>query len=105
MSEREDRAKTVCFLRLTSFVALVPMLAACGQEASTAAPEARPVRTVTIEKRQAGMPITLTGRIEAEDEVAIAFRIAGRLPAERPQARGSRDARTDWWRVWNRRTS
>ncbi len=79
MSEREDRAKTVCFLRLTSFVALVPMLAACGQEASTAAPEARPVRTVTIEKRQAGVPITLIGRIEAEDEVAIAFRIAGRL--------------------------
>lgn len=60
-------------------LALSPMLASCGQEASTAAPEARPVRTVTVEKRQAGAPIVLTGRIEAEDEVAIAFRISGRL--------------------------
>ena len=60
-------------------MALTPMLAACGQEVTTAAPEARPVRTVTVEKRQAGTPITLIGRIEAEDEVALAFRIAGRL--------------------------
>src|SRR5262245_17232292 len=55
------------------------MLVACGQEADTAPAEPRPVRTGTIEKRQAGTPITLVGRIEAEDEVAIAFRIAGRL--------------------------
>jgi RND family efflux transporter MFP subunit len=32
-----------------------------------------------VEKREAGTPITLTGRIEAEDEVALAFRIAGRI--------------------------
>jgi RND family efflux transporter MFP subunit len=44
-----------------------------------AAPEARPVRTVTVERREAGVPITLTGRIEAEDEVSLAFRIAGRI--------------------------
>jgi len=37
------------------------------------------VRTVVVEKREAGVPITLTGRIEAEDEVALAFRIAGRV--------------------------
>jgi RND family efflux transporter MFP subunit len=60
-------------------LALAPILASCGQEASTPAPEARPVRTVTVEKRQAGTPIVITGRIEAEDEVAIAFRISGRL--------------------------
>jgi RND family efflux transporter MFP subunit len=39
----------------------------------------RPVRTVTIEKREAGSPVTLTGRIEAKDEVALGFRISGRL--------------------------
>jgi RND family efflux transporter MFP subunit len=32
-----------------------------------------------VEKRAAGVPITLTGRIEAEDEVALAFRISGRV--------------------------
>jgi membrane fusion protein, multidrug efflux system len=66
-------------------LALAPMLVACGQQPDTAPAEARPVRTVTIEKRQAGTPITLVGRIEAEDEVAIAFRIAGRLLENNPK--------------------
>src|SRR5262245_29381456 len=57
----------------------LPMLAACEREPAVTAPEARPVRTVTVDKREAGVPITLTGRIEAEDEVALAFRIAGRI--------------------------
>src|SRR5262249_13683919 len=35
--------------------------------------------TVTVAKREAGVPITLTGRIEAEDEVGLGFRIAGRV--------------------------
>jgi membrane fusion protein, multidrug efflux system len=57
----------------------LPLLAACQQEPQASAPEARPVRTITVERREAGVPITLTGRIEAEDEVAIAFRISGRV--------------------------
>jgi RND family efflux transporter MFP subunit len=57
------------------------LLAACGREAETkkeAAPP-RPVRTTTVEKREARTPLTFTGRIEAEDEVSVAFRISGRL--------------------------
>ena len=57
----------------------LPLLAACQPKSEAAAPEVRPVRTVTVEKREAGTPVTLTGRIEAEDEVALAFRISGRL--------------------------
>ncbi|MBX9840326.1 MAG: efflux RND transporter periplasmic adaptor subunit [Xanthobacteraceae bacterium] len=60
-------------------IAFASMLAACGQEANPDPPQARPVRTVTIEKRQAGTPIMLVGRVEAEDEVALGFRISGRL--------------------------
>src|SRR5215471_20675923 len=61
-------------------ILMVPaLLAACQKEAETAAPQARPVRTVTVEKREAGTPLTFTGRIEAEDEVSLSFRIAGRL--------------------------
>jgi multidrug efflux pump subunit AcrA (membrane-fusion protein) len=37
------------------------------------------VRTITVERSAAGMPVTLTGRIEAEDEVRLGFRIAGRV--------------------------
>ncbi|MGB9395363.1 MAG: efflux transporter periplasmic adaptor subunit, partial [Pseudolabrys sp.] len=56
-----------------------PFLAACQPDNEAAAPTPRPVRTITIDKREAGVPITLTGRIEAEDEVALAFRISGRV--------------------------
>jgi membrane fusion protein, multidrug efflux system len=60
-------------------IAPVLLLAACQREADTGTPAARPVRTTTVEKREAGQPLTFTGRIEAEDEVTLAFRISGRL--------------------------
>jgi RND family efflux transporter MFP subunit len=55
------------------------LLAACGSEVETAAPEARPVRTITAEKREIGETIAFTGRIEAENESRLAFRIGGRM--------------------------
>lgn len=68
-------------LLMTSLIAAVPALplAACQRETEAAAPVARPVRTTTVEKREAGQALTFTGRIEAEDEVNVAFRISGRL--------------------------
>jgi RND family efflux transporter MFP subunit len=71
------RLPSIAFSALT--LALPVLLSACSQEAETSAPEARPVRTVTVQKREAGVPITLTGRIEAEDEVSRSFRISGRI--------------------------
>ncbi len=66
---------------MTALVATTPALslAACQPETDAAAPAARPVRTITVEKRELGQALTFTGRIEAEDEVNIAFRISGRL--------------------------
>src|SRR5579883_876739 len=52
---------------------------ACQLEAENTASEARPVRGMTVERREAAVPVTLTGRIEAEDEAALGFRIAGRI--------------------------
>ena len=66
---RTGRLPGIAFLIL----ALPAMLAACRPEPEATTPEARPVRTVVAEKREAGVPITLTGRIEAEDEVALGF--------------------------------
>jgi len=55
-------------------------LAGCQRGADEAAePEVRPVRSVTIAKSEGGNTIALSGRIAAEDEVAVAFRIPGRL--------------------------
>ncbi len=58
---------------------LPALVTACRPEAETAETHARPVRTVVAEKRIAVAPITLTGRIEADDEVSLAFRISGRI--------------------------
>jgi RND family efflux transporter MFP subunit len=71
------RSSCIAFSALA--LALPVLLSACSQQAETSAPEARPVRTITVEKREAGVPVTLTGRIEAEDEVSRAFRISGRI--------------------------
>src|SRR6266850_400449 len=72
---------TLYRMLMMALVAIAPalLLAACERETDTAAPAARPVRTVTVEKRETGRPLTFTGRIEAEDEVSVAFRISGRL--------------------------
>lgn len=37
------------------------------------------VRTITVETREAGEVISLTGHIEADDEAAVAFRVGGRM--------------------------
>src|SRR5262245_24964479 len=64
-------------------------LSACGPAEEARAPDVRPVRTVTVSKREAGSTVTLTGRIEAQDEAALGFRIAGRV-MERPVNVGDR---------------
>jgi RND family efflux transporter MFP subunit len=60
-------------------LAAAAFLAACQPEAETAAPEARPVRTVTVVKRAVGETVTYTGHIQAENEARLSFRISGRM--------------------------
>lgn len=62
-----------------SLLMTLSLLAACGPEPETAEPPPRIVRTVTVEAREAGDVVTLTGHIEAEDEAATAFRVGGRM--------------------------
>ena len=64
---------------LLAALATAALLAACQPEAETAAPEVRPVRTVTVAKREVGETVTFTGRIEAENETRLSFRIGGRM--------------------------
>jgi len=60
-------------------LALALTLAGCKREDAQAAPPVRPVRTVVVEKGGLGETIVLTGQIQAEKEVALAFRIGGRI--------------------------
>ena len=55
------------------------LLAGCSREEEKVEPEIRPVRALKVERRDAGVPVSLTGRIAAEDEVSLAFRISGRM--------------------------
>ena len=45
--------------------------------------QARPVRTVTVERGAEGETVSLTGQVRAKDEVSLAFRLNGRM-IERP---------------------
>jgi RND family efflux transporter MFP subunit len=68
---------------------LLPVIAGCKREVVEEAPPPRPVRTVVVEKGGLGQTIALTGQIQAEKEVALAFRIGGRI-VERSVDRGDR---------------
>src|SRR5262249_42485611 len=59
--------------------AALALFAACGGVEEPGAPEIRPVRTLTVEMVPAGETVTLTGRIEAEEEVSLAFRVGQRM--------------------------
>lgn len=79
-----------------SYSALAVTLAACASLSAcqradevAAEPEPRPVHSITIEKADAGDVVVLSGRVAAEDETAVAFRIPGRM-IERPVNVGDR---------------
>jgi len=74
-----DAMERSCVGGVLLLAAAAVILAACQQEVEQALPVARPVRTMTVEKAAPGRPISLTGRIEAEDDVVLGFRIAGRI--------------------------
>ncbi len=60
-------------------VAALPLLAACGGADEELPPEVRPVRTVTITTSAADGTASLTGTVQAENEINQSFRIDGRL--------------------------
>jgi RND family efflux transporter MFP subunit len=64
---------------VAAIVLLLPLLAACKQEAEAPPAAPRQVRTIVVAERDGAAVLNLTGRIEAEDEVPLAFRIGGRL--------------------------
>ncbi len=65
------------------------LLAACRPAEELEPEPVRPVRVMTIEAREGGETVTLTGQIEAQEEVRLAFRAGGRM-IERPVNVGDR---------------
>ncbi len=58
---------------------LLALLAGCGDSAPPPAPEIRPVRVVSVENRTGGDVVSLTGTVQAEATINLAFRIGGRM--------------------------
>jgi hypothetical protein len=88
---------------LLSLVAAV-LVGARQSQVNSAAPEIRPVRGITVERREAGTRVTLTGRIDAEDEATLGFRIAGRV-LQNDRKLGDQVQAPKSWRASSRKTS
>jgi RND family efflux transporter MFP subunit len=68
--------------RIVAAALIAATVAGCDKPAPSA-PQARPVRTVTVERRAGGETVSLTGQVRAKDQVSLAFRLDGRV-IERP---------------------
>src|SRR5205807_10014830 len=64
--------------RFVLIIAVILPLAACGKDQPKMV-EVRPVRVTSIQHTPGFETISLTGQIQAEDQVNLAFRIGGRL--------------------------
>ena len=60
---------------------LVLISTACKKEEKAAAPDIRPVRTVTVEPREGGDTVSLTGEIQPRYQADIGFRVNGKILA------------------------
>lgn len=67
--------------RALVFPAILALLTACQpvEESQPIAEPIRPVRVVTVEELPGGETVTLTGNVQAQDDVALAFRVGGQL--------------------------
>jgi RND family efflux transporter MFP subunit len=70
-------------LATVGVLVLLSALAGCGKEEKAAAPNIRPVRTVTVEPREAGETVSLTGEIQPRYQADLGFRVDGKI-LERP---------------------
>jgi membrane fusion protein, multidrug efflux system len=86
---RHHRAASAIGPRCLPLVAIAVLLTACQPETEASSPEVRPVRTVIAQKRDVGETVSYTGRIEAENETRLSFRIGGRM-VERSVRAGDR---------------
>src|SRR5579864_9152781 len=68
--------------RIVAAILIVASVTGCEKAAPPSA-QARPVRTVTVERNAEGETVSLTGQVRAKDQVSLAFRLDGRM-LERP---------------------
>lgn len=60
-------------------LALLALLTACKPVEEPEPEPIRPVRVTTVESREGGETVSLTGQVEAREEVNLSFRVGGRM--------------------------
>ncbi|TVQ30016.1 MAG: efflux RND transporter periplasmic adaptor subunit [Geminicoccaceae bacterium] len=75
---RPDRPSRLAATHLVPLVVALA-LTACDQAEEVAPEPIRPVRVVTVVEQVAGEVVSLTGRVQAEDDVSLGFRLNGRM--------------------------
>jgi membrane fusion protein, multidrug efflux system len=83
-----------CALGATAALALILFLAACQKEEKAARSVIRPVRTVTVELREEGERVSLTGEIQPRYQTDIGFRVNGKI-LQRPVDVGTQVTKGD----------
>lgn len=80
---RVETARATSGVRMAglSAFALIALLTACKPVEEPEPEPIRPVRVTTIETREGGETVTLTGQVEAQNEVSLSFRVGGRMIA------------------------
>jgi multidrug efflux pump subunit AcrA (membrane-fusion protein) len=64
--------------RIAAAALIAASLAGCDKKPPPAA-QARPVRSVTVERGAEGETVSLMGQVRAKDQVGLTFRLDGRL--------------------------
>lgn len=78
-AQTRDRRTLPSGPKVLSALAVLTIVTGCGPPEEAAAPEIRPVRVITVEKREGGDTVSLTGTVQAATTVNLAFRIDGRM--------------------------
>ena len=92
--------------RALAALAALAFVAGCGRGTDTPPTAGRPVRVVTVESTKLRNALTLTGEIQAQADVNIAFRIGGRrMVASTLKVGRRRQGRSGDCDVWTRRRS
>jgi membrane fusion protein, multidrug efflux system len=73
------KSKAIFWCSAPLLAAAALALAACNKKPEAEAPGVRPVRTVIATPSESGETVVLTGRIAAESEASLGFRIGGRV--------------------------
>jgi RND family efflux transporter MFP subunit len=75
-----SRVQRVFYLTVAvSVLVLISALSACKKQETAATPDMRPVRTVTVEPKEAGETLSLTGEIQPRYQADLGFRVNGKI--------------------------